>query len=360
MKLKLEPSSCVRYSSKFSNCKECEEICFEDAIKCSEGSLTIFQDRCISCGGCVGVCPTEALQLSSFSVKEFFFDFIKKDERIISCKSNFVCLSAFNVEYLISLALIKDIVLDLGHCLECSLKEPLFKRIEDLIKESNLILSTISDKKIKTKMIKETLQKEDKKVNRRELFRLFSPDGVSQNAQKLKEKALSLQNPTVALSNEQSAKKREKIIPDKRKLFFSVLKRIQKPKEYQKIKSEDISFTSSKEIDNSCDNCSICYRVCPSGALSSNAKGNVIFFDDMLCLKCRLCHDVCEKDSIKMKEFFDTKEFFEPTQTPLIRFNVIRCNECGNFFTYQGGEKVCKRCKIQEEEALNLWGFDKI
>jgi len=356
VKLKLEPSFCVRYSSKLSQCKECEDICFTDAIKCNEGSLGIFQENCISCGACIGACPTEALKLNSFSVKEFFFNFIKSDEKVISCKSNFICLSAFNVEYLISLALIKDTVLDLGHCEECSLKEPLFQKIEDTIDEANLILSKTGDKRIKREFVKKNSCKKEQKNSRRDIFRLFTPEGISQNAQKMKEKALSMQTSSISISAKESLKKREKIIPDKRKLLYSVLKRVQKPKEYQKIKSDKISFCSSKEIDDSCDNCSVCYRICPSGALSSDFKGSVIFFDDMLCLKCKLCHDVCEKESIKIREFFDTKEFFEPTQTPLKRFNITRCNECGNLFTCEGGEKICKRCKIEEDEALNLWG----
>jgi len=354
LNIRLDPSACVRYSSKLSQCRKCEEICGFEAIKCEDFKISIFQERCVLCAACVGVCPTEAIEMKNFSIKDFFFDFIKEEESKIGCKYNFVCLSALNVEYLISLALIKDIVLDLGHCENCELDEKVKKQIESNIKEANFILQKISKKEIKSEKL--LLQKE-KKTDRRDFFKAFSLKNAQNLAKEKEEELKYLKNPTVSIDAAQSAKKREKIIPNKRKILYSVLKRAKKPNEYDRIESNKISFVSSKEIDESCDNCSICYRICPSGALSSNIKESVIYFDDMLCLKCHLCHDVCEKDSIKISPFFDTKEFFNPSQKVLKQFEVIRCNECGNFFTYLEGEKICRRCKIEEEEAKNLWGF---
>jgi uncharacterized OB-fold protein len=51
---------------------------------------------------------------------------------------------------------------------------------------------------------------------------------------------------------------------------------------------------------------------------------------------------------------FEVKEFFEATQRTLATFNIKRCNECGNNFTYTGGEQACPRCKLEEEEAMSL------
>ncbi len=356
MKLELNPAFCVRYSSKLSGCDKCEEICPVEAIKVSPGRVSIFQNECIGCGGCVGACPVEALRLRDFSVRDFFFSFLKEEESVISCKSNFVCLSALNPEYLISLALLKDFVLDLGHCEECSIKEKCFPKIGSNIDEANFVLSKISDKSVKVKHLKLSKEKE-KREDRREIFKLFSPKNLEKAAKEKKKELNAFKRPQVSISPEDSVAKRDKIIPDKRKIFYSVLKRTKRPAFYEEIDGDKITFLSSKEIDESCDNCSICYRVCPSGALSAGGRGEVIYFDDMLCLRCGLCHDVCERDSVKNKRSFSVKEFFEPTQKPLIKFTVIRCEECGNFFTYFGGERMCKRCRIEEEEAKNLWGI---
>jgi ferredoxin len=117
---------------------------------------------------------------------------------------------------------------------------------------------------------------------------------------------------------------------------------------------EDVSFVSQKFIDDSCTNCQICYRICPTGALSSNSKFSMINFDAMLCVKCHLCHDACEPNSIHLQAGFEIKEFFEPTQRTLASFTIKRCNECGNNFTYTDGEQTCPRCLVEEEEAMFL------
>ncbi len=158
------------------------------------------------------------------------------------------------------------------------------------------------------------------------------------------------------LSSKDSANIRKKELPNKRKLLYMALKRVDKVEQNELINEENLSFISQKSINDSCDNCSICYRVCPTGALQSDKRGSKIEFDTLSCVKCRLCHDVCEADAINL-ESFNTKSLFEPKIEELIKFDVIRCNDCGNFFTYQGGEPTCHRCKLEEEEAKELWGI---
>jgi energy-converting hydrogenase A subunit P len=150
------------------------------------------------------------------------------------------------------------------------------------------------------------------------------------------------------------AKIKDKKLPNKRKILFTTLKRTQVPDVFEVLPEEEVSFTSQKFVDESCTNCQICYRICPTGALSSNNKFSLIHFDAMLCVKCRLCHDVCEPDAIQLQSGFEIKEFFEPTQRTLATFNIKRCNECGNNFTYTGGEQTCPRCRVEEEEAMFL------
>ena len=156
------------------------------------------------------------------------------------------------------------------------------------------------------------------------------------------------------LDSQTIAKIKEKNLPDKRKILFTVLKRAGVPDVFEVLPQEEVSFASQKFVDDSCTNCQICYRICPTGALSSNAKFSLINFDAMLCVKCHLCHDVCEPDSIQLQSGFEVKELFEPSQRVLATFDIKRCNECGNNFTYTGGEQACPRCMVEEEEAMFL------
>ena len=349
-RIRLEEGSCTRFYSKFSSCTNCQDICPPNAIECVESDVKINQEECISCGACVGVCPTEALSLTNFDVTDFFFDFLKSDDKVISCKTNFVCLAGLNVEYLFTLGLIKDIVLDVGYCHECDIKDRCFTQIENNINEANRLLKSFGYKEIKSEEIQ--AKKEDIKESRREFFNIFSLKNVAKVKRNFDE---SLEEST-GISTEIARAIREKKLPNKRKILFTILNKIDRVKEYELFSEDEVSFTSSKYIDDSCDNCSICYRICPTSALSTNSKQSKIYFDDLMCVKCKLCHDVCEKDSISLTSF-DTKEFFEATQKELISFDVVRCDECGAFFTYKGGEKMCQRCKQEEEGALELWGL---
>ena len=157
-----------------------------------------------------------------------------------------------------------------------------------------------------------------------------------------------------ALDSITISKIKEKNLPDKRKILLTTLKHVGAPDIFEVLAEEDVGFTSQKFVDDSCTNCQICYRICPTGALSSDAKFSLINFDAMLCVKCRLCHEVCEPNAIQLQPGFELKEFFEPRQRTLATFDIRRCNECGNYFTYQGGEQSCARCMVEEEEAMFL------
>ncbi len=350
--LNIQAGSCVRYYAKHSSCTKCEHICPTKAIKTQEGGIAINQSECIDCGACLGICPTEALALREFDVNSFFFDFLKSKEQVISCKSNFVCLAALSLDHLIALGAVKEVVLDIGHCKECDIAPSCFAQIEHNIDEANYVLEAIECKPIEAK---EVAKVADEKANRREFFTLFTLKGALKTKQDFEKRLASLEDQKISV--EQIAKIREKSIPNRRKLLYTILQKIDKPSSYRYLENEHLSFTSDKEIDSSCDNCSLCYRICPTQALDSDARGAKILFDPFLCVRCHLCHDVCEKDSIKLAQFYDTKEFFEPSVKILAQFTITRCEDCGNPFSYFGGEKLCPRCKIEDEEAKRLWGI---
>jgi len=311
----------------------------------------------VEAASCVGVCPTEAFSLSNFSTTEFFFTFLDSKVRLISPKLNVPCLSVFSVEHFISLALASDdeITLDLSSYDEESI---LYEQIEARIEEANFVLSSFSSKKLVTNVdvsaIKEEVKKDEDISSRRSFLGNVSLKGVIKHKMTFDEAVEADELKIFDLDRETIAKIREKNLPDKRKILFTILKQVGVPDDFEVLAEEDIGFVSQKFVDESCTNCQICYRICPTGALSSDAKFSLIHFDAMLCVKCRLCHDACEPESIKLQPGFEIKEFFEPMQRTLATFDIKRCNECGNNFTYTGGEQACLRCLAEEEEAMFL------
>jgi ferredoxin len=356
MALNFDVSSCVRATSKFPECTKCVDICPVSTIEFVDNIPAFTPSACIECGGCVGVCPTESFSLSDFSIINFFFESMEKKQHKFSCSVDIPCLSMLSVEELISFSLAssQSIILDTKACNFCGGElNTLRHQLEANIEEANFVLSSFSTKQILVESFEqeEQISSETEILDRRSFFSL---KGVVKSKKEFDEAVLEDELKEFALDIDTISRIKDKKIPDRRKLLFSLLKREEKKEGYEILAEEEITFTSQKFVDDSCTNCQICYRICPTGALSSNLKFSVINFDAMMCVKCHLCHDVCEPNSIQLQAGFEIKEFFEPTQRTLATFNIERCNECGNYFTYQGGVKECFRCKVEEEEAMEL------
>jgi ferredoxin len=361
MSLIFDPASCVRALSKFSTCTKCVDVCPVTTIEIVDNLPTFTPSACVDCGGCVGICPTEAFALKEFSTVEFFFDLLQSEENLISCKKNLPCISVLNVEHLISLALASEepFVMDLGHCANCEIREPLYGQIVQNIEEANFVLSSFTDRQLVSEEIgylpKETGEAEEQQESsRRSFLSNLSLKGAVKRKEAFDEAVEADEQKRFEIDNTVIERIRDKKLTDKRKILFTTLKKTPKPENYEVLPEEEVSFASQKYVDESCTNCQICYRICPTGALSSDGKFSLINFDTMLCVKCRLCHDACEPDAIKLQPGFEVKEFFEPAQRTLATFDIRRCNECGSYFTYTGGEQICPRCQVEEEEAIAL------
>ena len=358
MSLHFNVSACVRATSKFSDCTKCVDACPE-SIQLLDNLPSFANKTGVEAAACIGVCPTEAFSLSEFSTTEFFFSFLDSKIRLISPKFNVPCISVLSVEHLISLALASDeqITLDMS---SYDVDSILFEQIDARIEESNFVLSAFSDKRLESNMEKPVLdetknEEETEEVSsRRSFLGNASLKGVVKHKMTFDEAVEADELNAFKLDSITIAKIKEKHLPDKRKILFTALKHANVPDAFEVLAEEDITFSSQKFVDDSCTNCQICYRICPTGALSSDNKFSLIHFDAMLCVKCRLCHDVCEPNAIQLQPGFEVKELFEPTQRTLATFNIKRCNECGNNFTYKGGEQACPRCMVEEEEAMFL------
>ena len=355
MKLHFDVALCVRATSKFSTCTKCVDASPE-SIQIVEHLPTFIKATGVEAAACVGACPTEAFSLSDFSVTEFFFRFLESKVRLISSKVNVPCLSVLSVEHLISLALASEesITLDLNGYEEGT---HFFNVIEARIEEANFLLSSFSDKTLLTNhetTIDEEALEEERVSSRRDFLSSASLKGAMKHKKAFDDAVEAEELQAYEIDASMITKIKDKHLPNKRKILLTTLKHAGVPEHFEVLPQEEVSFVSQKFVDESCTNCQICYRICPTGALSSNGKFSLINFDAMLCVKCHLCHDACEPDSIHLQPGFEVKEFFEASQRTLAKFDVRRCNECGNNFTYTGGEQACPRCMVEEEEAMFL------
>jgi ferredoxin len=355
MKLHFDVGLCVRAKSKFSICEKCVHAA-PQSITMQENLPSFKVSTGVEAAACVGACPMEALSLSDFSTTEFFFTFLESKVRLISPKLNVPCISVLSVEHLISLALASDesVVLDLA---SYETDSHLLLQIEARIEEANFVLSSFCDKQLETNL-DESLSVEknesSEEASRRDFLASASIKCALKHKQAFDDAVDAEELQLFEISDEMISKIKDKHLPNKRKILFTTLKRAGIPDVYEVLPEEEVSFTSQKFVDESCTNCQICYRICPTGALTTDKKFSLINFDAMLCVKCHLCHDVCEPEAIQLQPSYEIKEFFEPTQRTLATFDIKRCNECGNPFTYTGGLLECPRCKEEEDEAMFL------
>ncbi len=357
MRLELDVAKCVRAKSKSSLCTCCAEASPEH-ISIVENIPTFKNQTGIEAAASVGACPCEALGLSGIVLSRFFFDFLDAKSDTLVPSKELPCLSLLSVEHLLSLALALEQNLKINiesYDRDSFQLQQILKRVDEV----NQILSAVSAKKIE--MIQEQPEEKsepadkDEGGSRRDFLTNLSLKGALKQKKRFEESIREDELSEHQLESDDITKLKEQHIPEKRKILFNVLKYSDLFKKSIAIKSEKISFVSDKVVGESCTNCQMCYRLCPSGALSSDGRFSLIDFDAMLCLKCRLCHDVCEVDAITMSPYFDLAEFGRHHQKTLIKFDIKRCDECGNSFTYRGGEMLCPRCKVEEEEVVSLY-----
>lgn len=351
MAIKLSFESCVRTRSVFSECAKCIDSCAYDALSLVQNSVRINLDSCVECGACDGACPTGAIE--SFSFENFIDGFLSSSSTLLDCKKDAVCCAAFSADELFCLAALskKDIYVELGYCDGCK-SGALKETIEDRIKEANALCDYYG---VNQKLFaRYTTTFEDGKESRvelskRSLFGLFTKDGIKRRAEKLKsdEEFVSDKEATIDY-----ALLKTKKLPFKRELFLKIVEKLEPSgKEW----SGGLSFATDKYIDETCDNCSLCYSLCPSEALSVTQMKNAILFSPHLCLRCALCEDVCAKKSISSLPTFELSTFKAKNKKVLIKFKVRVCESCGSVFSGEGSE--CPRCSAESEDARELLGL---
>jgi len=362
--LTLDVSKCVHTSNKFAICNKCIEVCPVQTIHLVDSVISFTPSECVGCGGCDAVCPTAAYELDDFKPINYVLKFLEDEKSVLTCNdTDFPCIASLSVEELLSMALIssEQISLDIGPCNNCEIAKTNLAIINNRAEEVNFLLEAIlQEKSLHIAELNYEVKKDLDPLSRR---KLLSKEGVK-TAISIKQQ---LQNEvdssdenvkTHTVTAQDIMKIKEKNIPDRRSLLLMAMKRARVPEVFHTIDIEDISFISQKDLDeNTCTNCQMCYRICPTGALSSDSRGSVINFNPLACVQCHSCHDVCEPDSLTLRKTFSLASFFESKIETLVRFDIKRCDECGNFFAYQGGEKICNRCRIEEEEAKELWGI---
>jgi ferredoxin len=344
--LSLEYERCVRPRAVTASCQACVDVCPTLAVTLEgpKRSVAISLDACTSCGLCEAVCPTSALRGAVDAAA-----YLARAGAVVSCgDEGLPCVGALSVEALLTLGLsaARTIVAKAG-CAHGSTGHRAQK-----VAEANALLRamnvghplTWTEEGPPAPRLEVAPPPPAAVPARRQFIGLFVPRAVPASPvrvtqpERLDVKAL-----------------RAAVVPERRKQLMAVLPNAVSPTT-AKLPGESISFASSKVIDEkTCTGCLACVTACPTGALTASRMRETIRFDASRCVKCHLCHDVCEPSAITLAEAFEVTGFLDFAPRPLVTLAMRPCSECGAPYK-SDGHAMCPTCRGHDDEARELWG----
>lgn len=302
------PEQCLRSIHRSSKCSLCVDACPTHAIDFKTLSPQLDSLKCVSCGGCVVLCPTDVYEAKDPS-DEDIIRFIEEKQRenlpeiVFTCKQvqtnephfmELPCLARMDASLLLLCCTNATSSVKLIHnqCAKChsSSLETMFEEAVRYVKHmqpnAQIRLLTLDKHVVKKD---ETLVGITKNgyLRRRMLFSLFGKKPSSKEAE-----ILTVQHPMVFQDNihqQRSFKKHQRL-----KRFIAFMQGSSSPE------SGSVIVRTKPVIDPlKCKECSICTKVCPTGALCINEeKEFCIDYTSDKCIVCHMCEDVCFANAI--------------------------------------------------------------
>ncbi len=326
-KILIDGLKCLRVEYLYNECSLCMDICPQEAIALGNNRrVALDGEKCIDCSACVGICPTAAIRNLEFDPNLFVFKFSAGDEDRLSCKNNTPCLNIFNAEQLLSLGLRNEsVICDMSHCKGCEVNKNgiVEASIKAHIAEANTFLEAMEEENRIITDYEELIE-----VARREfLGKLVKGVNDLQNDMEIGE-----------IFNEEST------LPVHRQLLQNSLKSV-----IENVKQSTIpqafSFTANRQIDfQSCTNCGECVQFCPMDALTYSSDKSRILFQNLRCIACGICDDICKPKSFSRKPELDLITMAFDRAVIAIEHHFVICSECKTAFPQKNGETVCVRC----------------
>lgn len=337
-KILIDGLKCLRVEYLYNECSLCIKVCLEEAIMLGKNKrIALDPKKCTDCSACIGACPTSAISNTEFDPNLFVLRFSAGEENRLSCKSNTPCLNIFNAEQFLSLGLRnKSVICDMSHCEGCEVNKNgiVEASIKAHIAEANTFLEAMEVESRITTDYEEPVE-----VVRRELFG------------KLTQGANALQNDIEIgkIFNENDS------LPVHRQLLQNSLKSVIEDVKQTTI-PQVFSFTANMQIDfQSCTNCGECVQFCPTNALTYSSDKSRILFQNLHCIACGICDDICKPKSFSNKPELDLMTMAFDCAVIAIEHHFVICSECKAAFPQKNDETICTRCVDFVEVSKDLF-----
>lgn len=344
MSLELSYERCVRTRAVSASCRACVDACPVQAVSLAppRGSVAVALDDCVACGVCQAACPTEALR-GAFDVPAL----LAPAPAELRCgQGGLPCVGALSAEDLLAAALKAGTLAVVAQtCAAGSTGHP---RAKAAVEQARAFLGAIGAGVTIAFADESQPQPAPAKAPptpvppRRQFLGMFVPGAVPQRLsqpERLDVKALRDAAPTA-----------------RRQRLLAALPADAEPR-LAELDGARLDFTSSKLVnDATCTGCVQCVTACPTGALTTPRLRQQLRFDASRCVKCHLCHDVCEPRALTLAPAFRVADFLDFAPKVLVRLSMTQCGECGASYKADGREDaLCPRCREHDADARELW-----
>ena len=359
--VEVNSSNCLLNYNRFLSCNKCSKACPAEIIELDEGSVNIDRESCVLCGRCIASCPASVFDFainSDLDLLETLLDKRDREQLVVTCRK----VASGSIEYkqdgvvvvpcllrLYDLLLISAAVfqvrfeLTLDECLsmDCSFNNQVEVFLNQQLERAEEIIPGTGDYiSLKEKRnIERNLVSGEEHLSRRRLFSL-----IKHGTTDLQHKTIGL---TRDLLDDISGNKDQYSLLRRNLITYLLLSDLKEsdPEKYQSITSLPFKVV---QINDRCDYCLKCSKICPSGALST--REGVFYYNSIHCLGCKACHNICDQEAISFEDQIEVSSFVDRERKKIIELELKPCQDCGEDFspTELDGE-FCFICRHKRE-----------
>lgn len=351
---------CTRYRFKYSECTRCQDACPHEAVNLSDGGASIDAARCRECGLCVAACQTEALVTDKLPHIQLLKQAGAKAAGFsIACipsqaegDAKVPCLGALDATMLAYLSA-RKIKLELRgawHCETCphgTSGQAMIAYARDGVATlrgqadsgehwSNIVFAGPPEESAKPVAVNHA---------RRQMFRQVFGRAMDEAlkdtpAAPVPMKAVRVAAPTSTIRRE-------------------LLQIVWPRKAVGEFALDDTLPSSHFEVNDACNQCELCVRVCPTGAigLAETDEAWRLTFQFNRCVACDVCIEACQPHALERQTSVAIATGLSKEPVTLRNRPKQRCKRCDRFFMpANAAETLCQICADDDKDFGAIFG----
>ena len=358
----VEPMLCLRARNKASSCAVCVNGCPTSALQLIDNQPAVVSDACIRCGLCLHLCPTGvfdgrddvnrllycAEQLVDRSIVEIACaphpDVTKGDGRVDAVIRTNGCLAALGTSAYLGLAAlgVQHVRVRLDACDACPLAmlrpqiERTMQAAHDLLTAAQRPAALVVAPLARQAKARPVYSTRNPPVSRRGFFQAL--------ARQSRSAAEEIAPPDEAQLSE------DERVPRERRRLIRALRRISPPAQA----AVPGAGFARMSVSNACTACSVCARVCPTGALvmRQNEEQFELSLNSASCMNCGLCITLCEAGALQPDEAPTFAALLVNQEEVLYRGKLQRCRKCRSLFAGQPADGLCPMCAYRKRNPF--------